>query len=333
VLARARAGAGPQEDEVALLLRESDVASLLTMPDCLRAVEEAFRRQDAGLVQNHPRRRLRPPAGILHCMEAVDMGLGRMGLKVYTSYRAGTRFLVLLYDSASGELLAILEADRLGQMRTGAATGVAVRHMARADARSLGLIGAGWQAEAQALAVAEVRDLREARVFSRTPGNRARFAERMADRLGCPVIPVDSAVAAAECDIVVTATTSRTPVLEGSWLRQGTTVCAVGSNSLARAEIDRMVVARADRVVVDSIEQARMEAGDLLGPAEGGQFRWEQARELREVVAGRWPGRGTAEEICLFKSCGLALEDVAAASLVYDRAREADAGTPVPFWE
>ncbi len=319
---------------MALLLTEHDVAALLSMPACVEAVEQALARQDQGLVQNQPRRRLRVPHGLLHCMEAADLGAGRMGLKVYASFPPRTRFLVLLYDATSGDLLALIEADRLGQMRTGAATGVATRYMAQEDARVLGLFGAGWQAESQALAVAHVRKLERVLVFSRTRGPREAFAERLGNQLGIEARAVDSPQAVLEeADIVVTATTSRSPVFDGKLLRPGTHVNAVGSNSLAKAEVDVDTVARAARVVVDSVDQARAESGDLLAPIELRKLRWEQVYELREVVAGRQPGRRSAQEITLFKSNGLALEDIAAASVVYDRAMQQEIGHEVPLWE
>jgi ornithine cyclodeaminase/alanine dehydrogenase-like protein (mu-crystallin family) len=316
-----------------LLLTESDVAVLLTVEDCIGALEAAFRAQAAGKAVNHPRRRIHAPDGTFHTMEAADLAAGRMAIKTYASFRSGARFLVLLHDANTGELLALIEADRLGQIRTGAATGVATRHLAREDASTLGLIGAGWQAETQALAVAAVRPLREVRVFSRDPERRETFAKRLSDQIGVPVEPVATAEAAATgAEVILTATTSRTPVLLGEWLAPGTHINVVGANALTRAEVDIAGVKRADRVVVDSLEQCRMEAGDLLAAVEARRFRWEQARELYEVVAGRWPGREGADEITLFKSVGIALEDVAAASLVYDRARERGLGTETGLW-
>jgi alanine dehydrogenase len=266
-------------------------------------------------------------------MEAADLGLGRMAIKTYASFRPRTRFLVLLYDTTNGDLLAIIEADRLGQMRTGAATGVATKFLAREDARTLGLFGAGWQAETQALAVAAVRPLNRIQVYSRTSDRRAAFAERMAAQLGIEVVPVESSDAAlAGADIVVTATTSRTPLFDGKLLAPGTHVNAVGSNMLSKSEVDITTVARAACVVVDSIEQSRLEAGELLAPLEARRFRWEQAIELREVVTGTQSGRTDAEAITLFKSNGIALEDVAAASLLYDRARAEGRGREVALW-
>lgn len=316
-----------------ILLTEADVARLLDMPACIEAVQQAFLRQDTGSVQNHPRRRLHLPDGIFHTMQAVDVGLGRMAIKTYSSFRPKTRFLVLLYDAANGDLLSLIEADRLGQMRTGAATGVATRFMARQDAAVLALFGAGWQAESQALAVSAVRTLREIRVFSRTPEARQDFASRLNTQTGVVCRAVDAPRAALEdADIVVTATTSRTPVFDGGLLPFGAHVNAVGSNSLTKAEIDLTAVTRSARVVVDSLEQSKMESGDLLGPIEARKLRWEEVIELREIVAERRPAREKPDEITLFESNGLALEDLAAASLVYDRAVEQGIGQQISLW-
>lgn len=304
-----------------LYLTEKDVESVITMSDCIAAVEEAFRRQNSGAVVNQPRRRLRVPDGLLHCMEASDDGLGRMGLKVYTSFAQKVRFHVLFYDSTNGDLLAMIEADRLGQMRTGAATGVATKYMARQDAQILGIFGAGWQAESQAMAIAHVRKLDRILVHSRTPEKRQEFAEKLSGLLEVPCQPAESAEEVVRTsDILVTATTSRTPVFNGDWLQPGAHINAVGSNALSRAEIDVATIARADRIVVDSIEQAKDESGEFLAALEARKFRWESAHELHEVVAGRFPGREFDREITLFKSGGLALEDIAAADLVYEKA-------------
>jgi alanine dehydrogenase len=317
-----------------LLLTEADVTSLLEMRPLIAALEDGFKRQDSGRVSNHPRRRLHPPDGTFHFMEAADLGLGCAAIKAYASFRPKTRFLVLLYDTANGDLLAIIEADRLGQMRTGAATGVATKYLARNDAATLGLFGAGWQAETQALAVAAVRPLRRAQVYSRNADRRREFARQLGGLIEAEVVPVDtSAEALAGADIVVTATSSRVPVFDGTNLAPGTHVNAVGSNSLSKAELDITTVARAGLVVVDSVEQARMEAGDLLAPVEARKFRWEQAVELREVVGGSRSGRTSPDEITLFKSIGIALEDVIAASLVYDRAVAEGVGKQIGLWE
>src|SRR5205085_10547106 len=239
-----------------------------------------------GLVTNQPRRRLRPPGGLLHCMEAMDLGLGRMGLKVYTSFRPKTRFMVLLYDSANGDMLAMIEADRLGQMRTGAASGVATKYLARTSADVLGVYGSGWQAESQVLAVCAVQPVRQVRVYSRNAEKRAAFARRMQALLRCEVVPVEQAEEAARgCSIIVTATTSREPVLKSEWVEPGTHINAAGSNFLSKAEIDVETVRRAAVVAVDSLEQSRLEAGDLLPAIDRGVISWESVTELGRIIA------------------------------------------------
>jgi ornithine cyclodeaminase/alanine dehydrogenase-like protein (mu-crystallin family) len=317
-----------------LLLTEANVSSVLTMDPLIAALEEGFRRQNAGEAANHPRRRLHSPDGTFHFMEAADFGLGRAAIKAYASFRPKTRFLVLLYDTTNGDLLAIIEADRLGQMRTGAASGIATKHLARPDAATLALFGTGWQAESQAMAVAAVRPLRRIQVYSRNAERRVDFARRLAELVHTEVAPVESPADALEgADIVVTATTSRVPVFDGTNLAPGTHVNAVGSNMLSKAEVDLTTVARADLVVVDSLEQARLEAGELIAPADARKFRWEQAVELREVVGGTRPGRTRPDQITLFKSVGIALEDVVAASLVYDRAVAEGIGKEIGLWD
>jgi ornithine cyclodeaminase/alanine dehydrogenase-like protein (mu-crystallin family) len=316
-----------------LLLTEADVTSLLSMEPLIAALEDGFRRQGSGLVMNHPRRRLHPPEGTFHFMEAADLGLGRAAIKAYASFRPKTRFLVLLYDTTNGNLLAMIEADRLGQMRTGAASGVATKYLARTDAAVLGLFGSGWQAESQAMAIAVVRPLRRVQVYSRNMERRREFARRLEGLVGAEVVPVDSSAdALAGADIVVTATTSRVPVFDGTNLAPGAHVNAVGANMLSKAEVDLATVARAGLVVVDSVEQARLEAGDLVAPVDARKFRWEQAVELHEVVGGMRPGRTDPDQITLFKSIGIALEDVAAASLVYDSAVARGIGKEIGLW-
>lgn len=317
---------------MARLLTEKEVESLLTMPDCIAALDDAFRHQAAGQVVNHARQRIYVPDGTFHLMQAADLTAHRLVVKAYASFRPKTRFLNLLYDTRTGDLLAILEADHLGRVRTGAATGVAARYMAREDADTLGLFGAGWQAETQAQAIAAVRPLKRILVYSRTPEKRDAFARRLAADLQIMVMPVKSPEEALRAGIVVTATTSRQPVFDGANLLPGTLVCAVGANMLVRAEVDIETIARAACVVVDSVEQAQREAGDLLPAVEMRRFRWEQAVELKDVVSGRVAGRRDADDITLFKSNGIALEDVAAASLVYERAVAQGVGRDVAFW-
>ncbi|HKZ52936.1 MAG TPA: ornithine cyclodeaminase family protein [Candidatus Acidoferrales bacterium] len=325
-----------------LYLSEAEVERLLTMEMALEAVEAAFRHLAERQAQNHPRQRLQTAGGaLLHYMAAADDHLGYLGMKLYTSSPAGVRFLVPLYRGDTGALVALLEADYLGRVRTGAASGVATKYMARADASRVGIIGTGHQAPTQLLAIAQVRRLTAVHVYSRTPERRTAFADRMSAALSLPVEAVDTAEKAVrDADIVVTITSAREPVAQGAWLAPGTHINAAGVNSARRRELDATAVARADRIVVDSLEQSQQEAGDLIA-AFGDQADrwprrrrgWQQVRTLAEVVAGLVPGRETREEITLFKSNGVALEDVATAVRVYERAQAEGVGRRLQMWE
>ena len=313
---------------MALYLTEDEVSSLLTMEDCIEALEAAFRQAAEGRATFRPRSRAAVRGGVLHVLPAASEALGRMSAKVYATTRAASRFIVLLFDASTSELLAILEADRLGRTRTGAASGLATRLMARPEARTLAVIGTGWQARGQVQAIARVRRLEAVRAWGRDPARLADFCrEASALAGGVPVRPAASAEEAVRgADIVATATSAVEPVVSGGWIAPGTHLNAVGSNRAERRELDEATVRRADRIVVDSLEQARLEAGELL--ATPGAL--ERSIELAEIAAGRRPGRGGAGEITLFKSLGIGLEDLAAASLVYDRALAAGAGRQVP---
>lgn len=320
---------------MALLLTESDVRELLTMPLALEAVEVSFRRLAERSAQVHSRQRLRiPGSSYLHYMAAADSSGGYMGLKIYTSSRAGLRFIVLLFHTATGELLALLEADFLGQMRTGAASGVATRYMAREDARTVGIIGTGSQARTQLQAVALVRKLERIRAFGRDPQRRARFADEMSAVLSVPVEPSASAEKAIrDADIVITATTASAPVVEGRWLRPGVHINAIGANFPDKRELDESAVSRASLIAADSRDQSKIEAGDLIHAFGNDPARWASVQELADIVAGRAPGRTSPEQITLFKSNGVAIEDVVVAGRVYEQAMQRGLGRSVPIWE
>jgi ornithine cyclodeaminase/alanine dehydrogenase-like protein (mu-crystallin family) len=319
---------------MAVLLTEADVERLLTMEMALDALEEAFRQQAEGRAINEPRRRLRVPRGTLHVMSAALPMRGVLGIKAYTSFPDGVRFLVLLYDAETGSLLALLEANRLGQMRTGAASGLATRYMARSDARTLGIFGTGWQARAQVLALCAVRPIRRVLAYSRTPQRREAFCREMAAQLGIEIIPAERPEdVVAEADVLVTATTAREPVFDGRWMPDGVHLNAIGGNSLLRREFDDDVIRRARTIVVDSKDQARIECGEFLHAVERGHLAWEAVHELSEVVAGRLVARSHPSDITLFKSLGIALEDVAVAVRVFERAREEGLGQTLPLLE
>lgn len=313
---------------MALFIREDDIARVLRMPDVVAAVEDAFRQAGLGTAVNRPRQRASSGDTILHVMSAAIPALGVMGLKAYSSARDGTRFLAMLYSTETGELLAVMEADRLGQMRTGAASAVATKYLARPDAGTVGIIGTGWQARSQLAAVACVRPVALVKCYSRDARRREAFAEEMIRELGAEVVAAERAEEAVEAEIIITATTSSEPVLSGAWLRPGMHVNAIGSNWAQKRELDTEAVTRAGRIVVDDLEQAKLEAGDLIQSVEEGVLDWERVVELGPVVAGTEPGRRSAEEITLFESQGIALEDVAAMKLAYDRARALGIGEP-----
>ncbi len=315
---------------MALFLREADVAALVGMDDVIDVVERGFREHGAGRAVNRPRQRVAVEGGTLHVMAAGLPAWGVFGLKSYAVTRDGRRFVSLLYSAESGELLAMMEAEGLGRLRTGAASGVATRYLARADAGAVGILGCGGQARTQLEALARVRPVALVKAYSRTPARREAFAEEMVAALGAEVVAVDSAEEAVDgVDVIVTITSAREPVLRGAWLRPGVHINAAGSNAAGRRELDEEAVGRAARVVVDARDQAMVEAGDLLAPIQSGRLSWEQVEELGPIVAGALPGRRSEEEITLFESQGIALEDVATMSLIYTRARETGRGEEI----
>ena len=316
---------------MSIYLTESEVESLLTMEMALDAVESVFRERGEGRATNRPRYRLPFSGGSLQVMSAAAPGLGVAGLKVYSAMRSGSRFHVHLYDTETGGLLATMEANHLGRVRTGAASGVATKYMARGDAATVGLIGCGYQAGTQLQALCAVREISAVKAFSRTPERRESFAREMTSTLGIPVVPVASAEeAVAEADVVVTITSAARPVLEGKWLRPGTHINAAGGNHWMRRELDEVAVRRSDVIVVDDREQAMIECGDVISPVERGVIRWEQVAELSDVVTGKIPGRQSDHQITLFESDGVALEDIATGLRIYELARERGVGSSLP---
>jgi len=306
---------------VPLYLTEEDVAGLLTPADAVDAIEACFRRLAVGAVENRPRYRLRLDGGALAVMAAADLELGYAGAKVYAGFREGARFAVLLYRADAPELVAVLDADKLGQLRTGATSGVAAKVLARPGARSLGVIGCGWQAESQVECIrAALPQLERTVVYCRTEERLRDFCER----LDCE--PGESHRDPAEQDVVVTVTGSPDPVLRGEWLRPGALVCAVGANDGRRRELDNVVLERAAFVCCDSVEDARLESADLTEPVAAGVLDWLEVHELQEVVAGEVAGRQSDEDVVVFKSNGLAAWDVAVAAAAVERARERGVG-------
>ncbi len=307
-----------------LHLTEAEVAELLSPAEALEAVEACFRRLAAGEVENVPRQRTRLDDGQLAVMWAVDRELGLGGLKSYAAGPEGASFVVLLFDAETKTPVAVIEADKLGQLRTGAASGVAARHLARAGASTLGVIGCGWQARSQVACIREALPSLETVVaYCRSDERLAAFCKEVGAE------PGESHRDPATQDVVVTITTSRDPVLRGEWLRPGALVCAAGANDPRRRELDNVVLERAAFVCCDSIENAKRESGDLIEPVDVGVLDWLEVHELQEVVAGELQGRQADDDIVVFKSSGLAAWDVAAAAAVVERARERGVGRTV----
>jgi len=319
-----------------LYLNESDVKELVDMSDAMDAVEKCFRAQGEGRAPNQPRRRAFVPKGTLHVMfgGVVDGEEGYLGLKAYTTFPGvGVRFIFLLWDANTSEMLALIEANVLGQLRTGAASGVAAKYMAREDARRAGLIGTGWQARAQLEALCRARRLEVVKVYSRSAEKREKFVGAMRGRVEAELEPVESASEAVrESRIVCAITTAREPVFDGADLSPGTTVIAAGSNRATHRELDDETFRRAaaGRIVTDSLEGAEFESGDLAGAARANAIHWGQVSEIGLIAAGVMPGRASDEEINLFLSQGVAIEDVALGAEIYRRAKERGAGAELP---
>ena len=283
-----------------LYLTEADVTALLAPADAVAAVEGSFARLARGVIDNRPRQRMPLEDGVFAVMSAVDHELGYAGLKSYAWLTGGTPFVVVLFSIEEARLEAVIEADALGRLRTGAASGVAAKYLAREGATTLGVIGTGWQAGTQVECIrAAVPTIEKVVVY----GRNAERLNAFCNEFGC--VPGESHREAGEQDIVVTVTTSKDPVLRGEWLKEGALVCAVGANDASRRELDNTVLERAAFVACDSREQSRLESGDLIEPVERGVLDWLEVHELQEVVSGEVQGRAADTDIVLFKSNGI----------------------------
>ena len=284
---------------------ESDIQELLPISEAIRLMRMAFEALKIGRAQNQPRRRLILESGsVLHSM-AGAVG-NYFGTKFYsTNPRYGAHFYFFLYDSKTAQPLAMMEANYLGQIRTGAASGYATDLLANPKAETLAIIGSGFQARTQLDAIRAVRPIQTVRVWSRSEEKRLKFAE---ERSVTAASSAEDAVRGA--DIVVTATNAKDPVLESSWISDGTLVNAMGSNVANRRELPADLVKRAALAAVDSLEQAKIEAGDLILADS-----WANVVELQNIEPHHDPNHVT-----IFKSIGLGVEDVAAGAYIYERA-------------
>lgn len=316
-----------------LLLNEENVTELLTMPEAIQAVEQAFVALANGSDMNHPRERFFLSEGVMHHMAAALPSKKVMGTKTYTNFGSVTRLYVQLFSSETGELLAYIEGDNLGQMGTGAATGVAAKYMSRQDAKSATIYGTGWQAKAQAEALLCVRPgLRQMRVYSRDRSSTFAFCQEMTRRLNVNFSPFTSVEEAGrETQIIICATSASVPFFNGEWLSPGDFVAAVGANRLSAQELDIETIARADIIAVDDWTQAKTESAELIFAHENRHLSWERVVPLAAIVAGRAPGRQNPEQVTIFKSLGVAIGDIAVAALVYEKALAQRIGQEISF--
>ncbi|MBL8430071.1 MAG: ornithine cyclodeaminase family protein [Dechloromonas sp.] len=317
---------------MALFLSENDVKSLLTAEMALEAVASAHRDLANGLAIDTPRARSRLPQTVLHVLQGALPAQGVIGYKAYTSNKSGNRFLVHLFDAATGQLKAVIEADYLGMIRTGAASGVAARWLARSDSRIAGVFGSGWQAEGHVRALCAALPLEQVKVFGRKADKLRDFCRRMKELTGVAVEPAASAEETVRnSDVIGTVTTAAQPLFEADWLEPGVHINAAGSNSLIRQELSEASVRRCDLIAVDSQPTALAEAGDLLPLLEKGRLHTRQLVELGDVMVGRHAGRTSAAQITLFESQGMAIQDLAVARRVLELAEANGIGQPIPM--
>ena len=317
---------------MAIFLSEADVKKLLTVDMALEAVESAHRDLALGQAIDTPRARSRLPQTVLHILQGALPAQGVLGYKAYTSNRSGNRFLVHLFDAASGRLKAVVEADYLGMIRTGAVSGLAAKWLARPDSAVAGVFGAGWQAEGHVQAICRALPLEQVKVFSRRADSLQDFCRRMSELTGVSVIPAVSPEEAVRgSDLVGTVTTAAQPLFEAEWLEEGAHINAAGSNALIRQEVSEAAIRRCGLIAVDSVPTALAESGDLLPLLEKGRIHSRQLVELGDVIIGRHPGRKDAGQLTLFESQGMAIQDLAVALRVLTAAEAAGIGQDLPM--
>jgi ornithine cyclodeaminase len=317
---------------MALFLSESDVKQVLTVDMALEAVESAHRDLANGQAIDTPRARSRLPQTVLHMLQGALPAQGVIGYKAYTTNRTGNRFLVHLFDAASGRLRVVIEADYMGMIRTGAASGLAAKWLARPDATVAGVFGAGWQAEGHVRAICAALPLEQVKVFSRHVDKLQAFCQRMSELTGVAVVAAANPEATVRgSDLVGTVTTATQALFDAEWLEAGVHINAAGSNSLIRQELSEAAVRRCDLVTVDAVATALAEAGDLLPLLEKGRLHTRQLVELGDVIIGRHAGRTSASQVTLFESQGMAIQDLAVGLRVLAAAEAAGLGQEIPM--
>lgn len=311
-----------------LSLSAEDMQPLIDMGEAVAALDAAFARWSDPAVQNLPRRRMPVGRGAMNLLAGVLPGGDIFGLR--SSVYGMDAHTLTLYSRSVGGPIAIMACGPISVTRTGAASGVATKYLARADARAVGIIGSGKTARQQLAAIAKVRPIARVRAYSRSTAKRGEFAAALSKQLGIEVTAVDSAQAAVRgADIVVTSTNASEPVLFGEWLEPGMHVNAMGANALDRRELDNTAYLKADRIVIDHREQGLIEAGALTGLTTAGKLSWSKIAELGEVVEGTRPGRERPEQLTIFNSLGLGFEDVVYGYTVYQKAKAAGIGRDI----
>ena len=317
---------------MALFLKDEDVAQCVTMDAMLEAIESMQRQYGDGQAHNMTRRKIIADSGMLSVMGGGLFHQGLLGVKTYTVVKGAYSFQVSLYDANTGELLLYTQANRLGQLRTGATTGVAVKHLANPEDATVGIIGTGGQAPTQLEALSKVRGIKKIKAYSRTQERREEFACRMTDTMGVEVSAVASNEdAVRDCDIVLCIAATMDPVVEGAWLKDGSTLIGAGPTTWRAREVDEAVITRAGKLIVDSTEQAAIEAGDLCSAVDKGIIQWSKVHELRHIVSGAVTGRDSKDQLVYAKIMGTGVADVAAAKLAYDSAKAAGLGTEIDW--
>ena len=315
-----------------LFLKDEDVAQCVSMDAMLEAIESMQRQYGDGQAHNMTRRKIIAESGMLSVMGGGLFDQGLLGVKTYTVVKGAYSFQVSLYDANTGELLLYTQANRLGQLRTGATTGVAVKHLANPGDASVGIIGTGGQAATQLAAVSKVRGIKKIKAFSRNQDRREEFARRMTDTMGVEVFAAASNEdAVRDCDVVLCIAATMEPVVEGAWLKDGSTVIGAGPTTWRAREVDEDTLKRAGKLIVDSTEQAAIEAGDLCSAVDKGIIQWSKVHELRHVVSGAVTGRDDQGQVVYAKIMGTGVADVAAAKLAYDSAKAQGLGTEMDW--
>jgi len=315
-----------------LFLKDEDVAQCVTMSAMLEAIESMQRQFGRGQAHNMTRRKIIADTGMLSVMGGGLFHEGLLGIKTYTVVKGSYSFQVSLYDADTGKLLCYTQANRLGQLRTGATTGVAVKYLANPGDVTVGIIGTGGQAPTQLEAVSKVRGIKMVKAFSRTQERREAFARRMTDAMGLEVsAAATNEDAVRDCDIVVCIAANMEPVLQGAWLKDGSTVIGAGPTTWRAREVDEDTITRAGRLIVDSMDQAALEAGDLCSAVDKGILQWSKVHELRHVVSGAVSGRNDKDQVVYAKIMGTGVADVAAAKLAYDSAKAKGLGTEMDW--